>query len=92
MVLSACNTSVSIDNDSATAKFKELSLSNLTGEDVFSIITLALNSIKIMQGAHYLPHNLATDLLIKCQNTKTEMFNRSVIIHYIIYNELKKWS
>ena len=52
MVLIACNTSASIDVESATSRFKELSLRNFPGEDVSLFIILALKYIKIIQGAH----------------------------------------
>ena len=55
MVLSACNTSASIDIDTAKLKFKELSLSNFPGENVSSLSTLGLKYFKIMQAGRYLP-------------------------------------
>ena len=45
---SNCNTSAAIDIDSAQVKFEELLLTNIPGEDVSSLSTLALKYIKIM--------------------------------------------
>ena len=42
-----------------------------------------------MQGAYYLSPNLATDTLLKCQDTETEIFNRNIITHYIVTDELE---
>ena len=89
MALSACNTSASVDIESATSKFKELTLSNFPGEEFSSFITLALKYIKVIQGADYLPPNLATHLLLTFQDTETEIFNRNVITHYIVADELE---
>jgi len=89
MVTNTCNASVSIDIESATSKFKELSLSNFPGEDISALSTLVLKYIKIMQGVYYLPPKLATDLLLKYQDTETEIFNRNVITHYIVLDELE---
>ena len=89
MVLNACTTSASIDIESATSKFKELSLSNFPGEDISAFIILALKYIKVMKGVHSLPPNLATDLLLKFQDTETEIFNRNVITHYFVVDELE---
>ena len=52
MVLSACNTSASIDIDTAKLKFKELSLSDFPGKTVSLLSTLALKYFKIMQAGH----------------------------------------
>ena len=90
MVLSACNTSASIDIDTAKVKFKELSLSNFPGENVSSLSTLALKYFKIMQAGHYLPEHLSTERLLKCAKTQTEMFNRKVLTQYSTSDELER--
>ena len=90
MVLSACNTSASIDIDTAKLKFKELSLSSFPGENVSSLITLALKYFKVMQAGHYLPEYLSTELLLKCSKTQSEIFNRKVLTQYSISDELER--
>ena len=89
MVLSACNTSASIDIDTAKLKFKELSLSNVPGESVSSLSTLALKYFKIMQAGHYLPEYLSTELLPKCSKTQSEIFNRKVLTQYSTSDKLE---
>ena len=90
MVLDACNTSAAIDIDSAEIKFNDLSLSDFPGQDVSSLSTLALKYIKIMMGAYNLPTKLATKLLLKVQKTETEIFNRNILEHYRVADELER--
>ena len=90
MVLDACNTSAAIDIDSAQVKFDELLLSNFPGQDVSALSTLALKYIKIMMGAYNLPTKLATKLLLKVQKTETEIFNRNILEHYRVADELER--
>ena len=42
-----------------------------------------------MQGAHYFPSNLGTDILLKYQDIDAEIFNRNIITHYIVADELE---
>ena len=90
MVLDTCNTSAAIDIEIAVIKFNELSLSNCPRQDVSSLSTLALKYIKIIMGAYNLPTKLSTKLLIKVQKTDTEIFNRNILEHYRVADELER--
>jgi len=56
---------------------------------VSSLSILALKFIKIMMGTYNLPTKLATKLLLKVQKTETEIFNRNILEHYRVADELE---
>lgn len=80
MVLRACNTLTSIDIDNAKVEFKDVLLSNIPGNNGFSLSTMALKYIKII---HADPN-----LLLKCSKMHTKMFNRKVLTQYLTVDEL----
>lgn len=89
MVLSACNTLVSIDINTVKLKAKEHTLSNFPGENVSALSTLALRYFKIIQAGHYLPGYLVTKILLKCPKPQTKMLSHKVLNQYLTSDELE---
>lgn len=90
MVLNICNTLASINIDTAKLKFKELTLSNFSGENVSSINTLVLKYFKVIQSGHYLHERIATGLLLKSSKTEMEIFNCKVLEKYSTQDKLER--
>ena len=83
MILDACNTSAALDIDGAEKSYKALTLSDIPGENVSDLATVALKHIKIMSGAYALPAKLGTLLLLKVCKSSIETFNRNILNCYV---------
>ena len=76
--METCHASTTMDVNSASAAYDQLTLKSYAGENVGALATDALCHIKVMQTAYALPITVGSSLLRKIAETSSTFFNSNV--------------